>query len=155
MAIQTIVTGEKNPILHRKTKEVKMGKKALYELLLDMADTLKEANGAGLAAPQIGRTERVCLAMVGKKIIALINPDITWRSDEKEIAEEGCLSLPKVWINVERSSEIVVNYRTPAGKKRETKLEGFDARVVQHEVDHLDGILITDHEKKTSAVAAE
>ena len=145
MPVLPIVIGEKNPILRAKTKEVKKVTKGILKLLLEMEETLIEAKGAGIAAPQVGRSERICLAILDKKVIPLINPHITWRSDTTAIAEEGCLSLPDVWINVSRPTEIVVEFMAPNGKKLELKLSGFDARVVQHEVDHLEGILITDH----------
>ncbi len=145
MAVLPLTIGEKNPILRAKTKEVKKVTKGIVKLLLDMEDTLIEAKGAGLAAPQVGRSERICLAVLDKHIIPLINPHITWRSDTTAIAEEGCLSLPDLWINVSRPTDIVVEFMTPNGKTLELKLSGFDARVVQHEVDHLEGILITDH----------
>ncbi len=148
MAVLPLTIGEKNPILRAKTKEVKKVTKAIVKLLMDMEDTLIEAKGAGLAAPQVGRSERICLAVLDQKIIPLINPHITWRSDTTAVAEEGCLSLPDVWINVSRPTEIVVEFMTPNGKTFELKLSGFDARVVQHEVDHLEGILITDHRQK-------
>lgn len=147
MAVLPLVIGENNPILRKKTKEVKKITKDILLLLGDMAETLQAAKGAGLAAPQVGRTERICLALIGSEAVALINPHITWRSDTMAVAEEGCLSLPDLWMNVSRPTEIVVEYMTHTGKKREVKLSGFDARVVQHEVDHLEGILITDHRR--------
>ncbi len=121
--------------------------KAILKLIQDMEETVAIARGAGLAAPQVGRTERVCLASIRKKMTPLINPIITWKSEETDVMEEGCLSLPEIWLNVTRPTDIVLTYLTPGNKKREMKLSGFDARVVQHEVDHLDGILITDHRK--------
>lgn len=145
MAVLPLIIGEKNPVLRAKTKEVKKVTKDIVKLLMDMEDTLIEAKGAGLAAPQVGRHERICLAVLEQKVIPLINPHITWKSDTTAIAEEGCLSLPELWVNVSRSTEIVVEFMAPNGKKLELKLSGFDARVVQHEVDHLEGILITDH----------
>lgn len=141
--------GEENPVLRKKTKDVKKVTKETLQLIADMEETLRVAKGAGLAAPQVGRSERLCLAIIGKDVVALVNPHITWRSDTIATAEEGCLSLPDVWLNVTRPTDIVVEYLTPQGKKRETKLSGFDARVVQHEVDHLEGILITDHRSST------
>jgi len=149
MAVLPLIIGEKNPILRKKTKEVKKVTKEILKVVLDMADTLNAAKGAGLAAPQIGRSERLCLALIGSDVVVLINPNITWRSDTMATSEEGCLSLPDLWLNVSRPTDIVVEYLTHEGKKRERKLSGFDARVVQHEVDHLEGILITDHRRNT------
>lgn len=110
-----------------------------------MEGTREHAIGAGIAAPQVGRTERVCIAMINGRAVPLINPEIVRRSEEAETAEEGCLSLPDVWVQVPRSREIDLEYQDVKGKHRELTLSDFDARVVQHEVDHLDGILIVDY----------
>ncbi|TSC98822.1 MAG: peptide deformylase [Candidatus Peregrinibacteria bacterium Greene1014_49] len=110
-----------------------------------MQDTVKDADGAGIAAPQVGRTERICLALISGKMIPLINPKITSKSKEQESAEEGCLSLPDIAVSVPRSVEISLKYMDAKGKPQERKLRDFDARVVQHEVDHLEGILIVDY----------
>lgn len=140
-----IITGQDTPILRTKTKPVLKITKELISLVADMAETMITAKGAGLAAPQVNRTERICIAMIGGKLTPLINPVITWKSEKIEIAEEGCLSLPDIWLMVPRSVEIIVTFLSPEGKKRELKLEHFDARVVQHEVDHLEGKLIVDY----------
>ncbi len=145
MPALTIVIGKDQPILKKKTKKVEKVTKEILALIDDMKATVIVAKGAGLAAPQVNRSERICLALIGKKMTPLINPEIIWKSDEMEIAEEGCLSLPDVWLQVARHEEIVLKYITAANKKQEVKLVGWDARVVQHEVDHLEGILITDH----------
>jgi peptide deformylase len=148
MSVLPIVIGEGNPVLHAKTKNVKTITKDILALISDMQETVKAAKGAGLAAPQVGRSERLCLALLGKKMMPLINPKIMMMSKEQSIAEEGCLSLPEIWIQVARSEEIVVSFLTPEGKARELKLVGWDARVAQHEIDHLDGVLITDRRKE-------
>ncbi len=144
-----IVIGEKTPILRAKTVPVAKITKDIKKLIADMKDTVAAAKGAGLAAPQVGRSERICIALLGSTMTALVNPYITWKSDTTAIAEEGCLSLPDLWLNISRATDIIVHFETEAGKKRELKLSGFDARVVQHEVDHLEGILITDHRQHT------
>jgi peptide deformylase len=148
MPILSIVTGQDAPILRKKTVLVKKITKEIKALVKDMEKTVHHANGAGLAAPQIGRNERIALTLIDRAMIALINPIILWKSDEKSIAEEGCLSLPDVWIDIPRSNEIIVQYQTIDGEIFERKLQGFNARVVQHEVDHLEGILIVDYLKK-------
>lgn len=145
MAILTIVTGKDNAILRAKTKEVQGITKEIKTLVESMKETTIASNGAGIAAPQVNRTERICIAMLQKKLTPLINPEILWRSTDTETMEEGCLSLPNVWIQVTRPREVVVKFLSMTGKERELKLSGFDARVVQHEVDHLEGILIVDH----------
>ncbi len=148
MAVLPIVTGERTPILRAKTKPVSKVTKDVVTLIRDMEETTRAAKGAGLAAPQVNRSERVCIAMISKKLVPLVNPEITWRSRERETAEEGCLSLPDIWIQVPRAAEIIIQFLSAAGRQRELKLSGFDARVVQHEVDHLEGILITDHKRE-------
>jgi peptide deformylase len=145
MAILPIITGKDHPILRAKTKKVEKVTKAIKTLIRDMAETMEAANGVGLAAPQVGQSLRLCLAPIGGKITALIDPKITKKSAEKVIDEEGCLSLPHVWLPITRSKEITVTYIDGSGKKQERKLANFEARVVQHEVDHLDGILIVDY----------
>lgn len=117
-----------------------------------MEDTTIAADGLGLAAPQINRSERVCIVRMGKKLTPLINPDITFRSTDTELAEEGCLSLPDVWLQIPRSVSIVVSYLNTKGEQQERMLEGIDARVVQHEVDHLEGKLIVDYPQSGKAL---
>lgn len=121
--------------------------KDILKLLKDMEETLIVVEGLGLAAPQIGVSFRVCLARINRKITPLINPKITWRSTETETAQEGCLSLPGLGVNVPRALRIIVRYQDTRGKTQERELKNLNARVVQHEVDHLDGILIVDYMK--------
>jgi len=148
MPILPIVTGKDAPILHKKTERVKKMTKNLETLIKNMLLTVHNSNGAGIAAPQVNRTERICIAKIGEDFVALVNPEIRWFGKKTGVMEEGCLSLPGLWMDIERPLEIIVNFETLKGKKRELKLEDFDARVVQHEVDHLDGVLITDRAKK-------
>jgi peptide deformylase len=145
MAALPIVTGENTPILRAKTKKVPKVTKEILKLIEDMEETTIHAKGAGIAAPQVNRSERICIAMIQRKLTPLINPEITWMSDEGDMMEEGCLSLPDLWMQVPRSIEIVLKYQDLSGKQIERKLTDYDARVVQHEVDHLDGILIVDY----------
>lgn len=145
MANLPIVTGADTPILRTKTKKVTKVTKELLKLLKDMQDTTVAADGLGLAAPQVNHTERVCIVRMGRKLTPLINPEILFRSADIEYAEEGCLSLPDLWMQVPRSVSIVVQYMDIKGAQQERMLEGIDARVVQHEVDHLEGKLIIDY----------
>lgn len=117
-----------------------------------MEDTTIAADGLGLAAPQVNHSERVCIVRMGKKLTPLINPEITFSSLDMEYAEEGCLSLPDVWLQVPRSLSIVVSYTDAKGSQQERMLEGMDARVVQHEVDHLEGKLIVDYPQTGKAL---
>ncbi len=145
MVVLPIVTGKDTPILRRKTVRVPAVTKDIQKLLKDMEETRISAKGAGIAAPQVNRTERVCIAVIGGKSTALVNPEIVSRSEETETQEEGCLSLPDFWTEVPRSVHIVVRYVSMKGTEQELALSGWDARVVQHEVDHLEGKLITDY----------
>lgn len=132
-------------MLRSKTRPIGKVSRDILKLIKDMEQTTRAVKGAGLAAPQIGRTERVCIAMIQRKLTALCNAKITWRSSEKTLAQEGCLSLPDVWIDVPRAREIVVEFLDLKGKKYGLRLADLDARVVQHEVDHLEGKLIVDY----------
>lgn len=138
------VIKEPNSILRQKTKEIKDITAEIKQLILDMAQTMKENKGVGLAAPQIGQNIRLCIISTEKGPLVLINPLITWKSLRKEIEEEGCLSCPNVWGLVKRSKVIYVKAINQEGKALNFRAEGFFARVIQHEVDHLDGILIID-----------
>ncbi|MDB4978809.1 MAG: peptide deformylase [Candidatus Peribacteria bacterium] len=145
VSVFPIVTGADNPILRQKTRTIPAVTKKTLKLIEDMKDSMAEAKGVGLAAPQIGSNLRVCLAYINEKIVPLINPVIVHKSKETVIDEEGCLSLPKIWIKVPRAVEITLRYTDEKGKPQERKLQNFDARVVQHEVDHLEGVLIVDY----------
>lgn len=151
MAILPIVIGANNPILRTKTRRVRGVTKELRKLIKDMAETIRAAGGVGLASPQVGRTERVCIAVIGGKATPIINPAITNRSMETDADQEGCLSLPNVWLLVPRHTEITLEYTDIKGKKQQRRLAHFDARVVQHEVDHLDGVLIVDYAARADA----
>ena len=148
MSILPIVIGPDNPILRTKTTKVPKVTKEIKALVKDMIETMHEASGVGLAAPQVARTERICIAVIERKVTPLINPVITKKSKETDIDQEGCLSLPNVWLMIPRSVGITLTYMDLKGKKQERKLEHFSARVVQHEVDHLDGVLIVDYPQK-------
>jgi peptide deformylase len=122
---------------------------ALRRLVADMFETMYVAPGIGLAAPQVGVLKRVVVIDVAegeeRRPMALVNPEIVWRSEELVTAEEGCLSLPKQFADVTRPQAIQVRFLTEQGEPRELAADGLLARCVQHEVDHLDGILFTDH----------
>lgn len=124
----------------------------------DMFDTMYEGEGIGLAANQMDIALRIVTIHIPKTEeteevrFAMVNPAITWHSDEKEVAEEGCLSVPGVRADVERAFAVDVTYIDYDGNKQTRRGEGLLARAIQHEVDHLDGILfinrIADHDKK-------
>lgn len=110
-----------------------------------MMDTVEKAEGLGIAAPQVNVSLRVCLANILGKMTPLVNPEITWKSDETSVMEEGCLSLPGIDVSVPRAVEIIVAYLDEKGQPQERRLHDLDARVVQHETDHLNGVLIVDY----------
>lgn len=145
MAVLPIVTGADTPILRTKTKPVPKVTKEVRELLKDMEETTRAADGLGIAAPQINSSQRLCIVKLNGRFMPLINPEITFRSPDMEFAEEGCLSLPGLWMQVPRSVTIVVKYLDARGAEQERMLQHIEARIVQHEVDHLEGKLITDY----------
>ena len=110
-----------------------------------MEETMFHANGVGIAAPQVGLNDRVALALVdNKKVIVLINPEIIEASEAMEIGEEGCLSLPGLWGRVKRHKKVTVKMQNFNGEKVVMKFTGFNARIMQHEIDHLNGGLYID-----------
>jgi peptide deformylase len=111
-----------------------------------MGELMHDALGVGLAATQLGVLHRVLVyrAYTDDPLTALVNPVIEWRSEELEVGEEGCLSLPGVHVEVERSARLRARARDAHGDEIVVEVEGLQARIVQHEVDHLDGILILD-----------
>jgi peptide deformylase len=121
----------------------------LLRLLDDMLETMYAAPGIGLAAPQVGVLKRAFVADLGGNgehaPIYVINPEITWRSETTNVAEEGCLSLPKHFGEVARFDQVRVRYQDREGAAREIAAEGLLARCLQHEIDHLNGILFVDH----------
>jgi peptide deformylase len=122
-------------------------KKSIRRLLADMVDTCKKAEGIGLAAPQIGKSLNLALIYledVGIPAFFLFNPKIVKRSRDTELLEEGCLSSPGVFGAVERPKKITLQTQTPSGEVIEEEYEGWIARVIQHEVDHLNNTLILD-----------
>ncbi len=142
MAVLEIVTiGD--PILQKKALEVPRVTKRITRLIKDMLETMYEANGVGLAAPQIGVGKRVIVLDVGEGPMVLINPVITNKSGE-EIDVEGCLSIPDRWVYVKRYTDLQVEALNEKGSKIRIAANGLLARALQHEIDHLDGVLILD-----------
>ena len=138
-----LVTGEESPILCQKTQLVTDPlSPEIQELLPKMIKTMHKERGVGLAAPQIGLSLRLAVAEVDKKEYYFINPEITSRSQEKIVSEEGCLSLPGEYFPILRSETVTVKYQNEKGLPKKLRAKGFLATVIQHEVDHLDGILI-------------
>jgi peptide deformylase len=134
-----------NDFLRKKTREIKDFKNPeLLKLVSDMAKTMDAEKGIGLAAPQVGSDLRLCMARVDNNLFLLINPVIYSSSRAKEVFEEGCLSFPGKFFPIERPVKVKIKSRNLEGKKVKLKVEGLLARVLQHEIDHLDGVLIID-----------
>jgi peptide deformylase len=138
-----------NPILRKKASKIKdFGSAELGKLISEMVEILKSAEGLGLAAPQVGKSRRVCVAREeNNNFMVLINPVITASSRKKIPISEGCLSFPGKFYSISRPESIKVRHIDEKGKKCKIKASGLLARVIQHEVDHLDGILFIDRVK--------
>ncbi len=136
-----------NPILRRKSREVKEMSGDIQKLINNMAKLMYKNKGIGLAAPQVGILKRVIIADVGDGLVSLVNPKILWRQG-KDTMSEGCLSIPGINLEIKRSKEVIVEGIDKEGEKVQLGAMGFLARVLQHEIDHLDGILIVDRVPK-------
>ncbi|MFT3891868.1 MAG: peptide deformylase [Anaerolineales bacterium] len=160
MALRKIVTLPE-PVLRRKAKTVTTFDKNLQTTIEDMVETMREAPGVGLAAPQIGLSERLIVVEyyekeedevkaeetgeeIAKKVWAVLNPEIVKASEEKVMGVEGCLSIPNLVGEVERHLEIQIKGMNRHGKPMKIKAKGWLARIFQHEIDHLNGVLFTD-----------
>ena len=135
-----------DPILKSRATTVDRFDDALGVQVARMAGLLSDALGVGLAAPQVGISQRLLVYRLGSEapLVALVNPEIEWSSEERETLEEGCLSLPDVHVDVERPVHVRVEGRDERGERRLVEASGLEARVIQHEIDHLDGVLIVD-----------
>lgn len=135
-------------ILREKAKEVKEINPSIIKLLDNMVDTMIAADGVGLAAPQIGVSKRVVVIKVGDVLLELINPVILDKEGEA-VAEEGCLSIPNMTGDVVRAAKVHVQGLNREGKMLDIQADRLMARALQHEIDHLEGILFVDLAKKT------
>ena len=133
-----------DPVLRKKAEEVKELTEEIKNLGWDMVETLEVNDGVGLAAPQVGVSKRVIIVQTEKGPVILVNPKIIKKSREKETMEEGCLSLPGIWLKIKRAKKVEAVAIDKEGKKIKINTEGLSARILQHEIDHLNGILIID-----------
>ncbi len=137
-----------DPVLRMKPRDVTEFDDALATLVERMTAVMTAARGVGLAAPQVGILQRVLVHHADEDVepVALVNPRIIERSDETDVVEEGCLSLDAagVTVDVERPLSITVEAVSPSGEEVRVEAEGLEARIIQHEIDHLDGVLIID-----------
>ena len=158
MAIRTIVTTP-DPVLRRKARPVTKFDKNLQTLVDDMIETMREAPGVGLAAPQVGVSQQVIVVEyaepeeveegeepveVEPKLYVMVNPEIVKPSPETEVGVEGCLSVPLLVGEVERAHEVRIRGLNRRGQPMKLKVDGWLARIFQHEIDHLNGVLFTD-----------
>lgn len=135
-----------NVVLKEMCSPVNRIDRKIKQLLDDMAETMYQANGVGLAAPQIGATIRLVVIDVGDGLIELINPEIV-SHEGQETDTEGCLSVPEIFGEVDRYQKVVVEGLSRRGKKQRIVGEGLLARALQHELDHLDGVLFIEKAK--------
>lgn len=148
MAIRPIITAP-DPRLKAKSKPVKAVDDEVRQLMDDMLETMYAAPGIGLAAPQVGVHQRVIVLDIARQDeepqpIKLVNPEIIWLSDEDASFEEGCLSVPEHYAEVVRPAAVTLRYLDYQNEIREMTAEGLLATCIQHEIDHLDGILFLD-----------
>ena len=145
MAIRSICEKDQG-ILRKKSKKVEQINDKIIQLLDDLKDTLMEADGIGLAAPQVGILKRIAIIDSGEEVIELINPVITEREGE-QVYLEGCLSVPGMYGNVGRPEKVTVIALNRDGEEMEYQAEGLLAVAFCHEIDHLDGVMFTDKVK--------
>jgi peptide deformylase len=146
-ALKIVEIGE--PVLRQKCREVTVINKKIKKLLDRMKEAMYKANGVGLAAPQVGVSKRIVVVDVGEGVWELINPEIIFQEGE-ELGIEGCLSIPGVAGEVSRAARVRVRALNRQGQHQVVTAEGLGARALQHEIDHLDGILFIDKAIKIS-----
>ncbi len=163
MTLREIITLP-NPILRRKARTVTLFDSDLQTLIEDMIETLRDAPGVGLAAPQVGKSDRLIVVEYPeddeledspKKLYVVVNPEVKEASEETEMGIEGCLSIPNLHGEVERAIAVIVKGQTRRGQPIKIKAQGWLARIFQHEIDHLNGIVFTDRATKVWKPAPE
>jgi peptide deformylase len=161
MALRKIVSIP-DPVLYRKARTITKFDKNLQTLIDDMIETMRDAPGVGLAAPQVGISERLIVIEYGeeeeneegeiielpKKLYVMINPEIVKQSEETVMGVEGCLSVPGLVGEVERSEEVQVKGLNRRGQPMKVKAKGWLARIFQHEIDHVNGVVFTQRATK-------
>lgn len=143
-----------DPVLKTRAAPVREFDETLQRLTEDMLITMREREGVGLAANQVGRLRRVLVAAVEEDEYAVVNPKIEASSGETELLAEGCLSIPGIHVDVERPAAVTVSGQDLSGKPIRLEAEGLLARILQHEIDHLNGVLILDRTDRESRKAA-
>jgi peptide deformylase len=135
-----------DPVLKSRATPVDRFDETLRNQVARMAGIMGDALGVGLAAPQLGISQRVLVYRVGQDapVVALVNPEVEWSGEDEEPFDEGCLSIPGIEVEVERPIHVRVRARDEHGDERMVEASGLEARVIQHELDHLNGVLILD-----------
>jgi len=135
-----------DPVLKSSATPVDRFDDSLRREVSRMAGLMNDALGVGLAAPQLGLSQRLLIYRVGPDapLVALVNPQVEWASDDVETLDEGCLSIPGITVDVDRPVHVRVRAQDEEGEERLVEASGLEARVIQHEIDHLDGVLILD-----------
>lgn len=156
MAVLPIVTGTDNKILRTVSLPVKKIDRKIKNLVADMTETMQSVDGLGIAAPQVGVNLRIYIARLNfntphEMNVPMINAEFLNMSDEIDEHEEGCLSIPKRFGLVQRAVRMTIRYMDLKGKTQTLNLDGLNARIMQHETDHLNGILIADKMKEIDA----
>lgn len=146
--MEILTIGDKT--LRKKAKRVSNVDDTIRNLCAAMVKTMYDNDGIGLAAPQVGILKRIIVIDIGDKPLILINPEISFKSEDVGKMEEGCLSVPGDFKEIDRPNTIMVRYRDTKGRYHLDKYDGLTARIIQHEVDHLDGILMVDYETQNS-----
>ncbi len=143
-----------DPVLKTRAAPVESFDESLVRLTEDMLATMRENEGVGLAANQVGRLRRVLVAAVEEEEYVIVNPVLSDKAETTESASEGCLSIPGIQVDIERPTAIALSGHDVSGHPLQLRASGLLARVLQHEVDHLDGILILDRTDRESRKAA-
>ena len=132
------------PVLRKISSPVSRVDNTILHLIKKMSEIMYCLKGIGLAAPQVGTLDRVIIADIGEGLISMVNPEILTGFGE-DYLEEGCLSLPETTVNVKRQQSVFVRYLDKNENEKESEIDGLTARVIQHEIDHLNGVLIIDY----------
>lgn len=135
-----------DPILHKPTQEVsfeELGDRQVGYYAMSIAETLNKIGGLGLSANQVGIPYKICAINMSDKIWMMINPEVTWKSEETSEFKEGCLSYPGLYLHIGRPAHIKVKFYAVTGQVMEQEFDGLTATVIQHEIDHLNGICYT------------
>jgi peptide deformylase len=143
-----------DPVLKTRASPVESFDESLVRLTQDMLATMRDNEGVGLAATQVGRLKRVFVAAIEDDEYVIVNPVLTDRSETTETVTEGCLSIPGIQVDVERPTAVTISGQDVSGRPLQIEASDLLARVLQHEVDHLDGVLILDRTDRQSRKAA-